>query len=386
MIRGASGVISTKSFGAERECGGWYVHNRLLPLRLLSRVFPSQQGIWRYSCPAREPVVVDCRAAHFSPAQAEKNMSPTPFDQQQLPTGDGHSLYLAQYGNPDRPAAVVLHGGPGSGTQPSVLEWFDLSRQRVVLFDQRGAGKSLPQGEIANNDSQRLVADIELIRESLGIDRWMVVGGSWGATLALLYAGKYAQRISALALRGSFLASERELQWFFQSLRALVPQGWLRLTKGWDDVQKANVLATLCDALLSGDATRATDAARRWNDYENAVMNAMSGRLESTSDASAEVSARVLGKYRLQAHYLSHGCFCSEDELLRNAASLTEIPTVIVHGTHDIICPPENAMKLQAVHAGARVEWVQKGTHTPSDPLIAAALKQAIAALLKASA
>lgn len=123
--------------------------------------------------------------------------------------------FVAQYGQADAPAAVVLHGGPGSGTQPSVLEWFDLARQRVVLFDQRGAGQSQPQGDILNNDSAKLVADIEMIRERLRIERWMVVGGSWGATLALLYAAQHANRIRAMVLRGSFLASQRELNWFF---------------------------------------------------------------------------------------------------------------------------------------------------------------------------
>lgn len=311
-------------------------------------------------------------------------MPPSPFDQQQLPTGDGHSLYLAQYGRPDGPAAVVLHGGPGSGTQPSVLDWFDLSRQRVVLFDQRGAGKSLPQGEIAGNDSQRLVSDIEMIRERLGIDRWMVVGGSWGATLALLYAGKYAERISALVLRGSFLTSESELQWFFQSLRAMVPQGWAHLTEGWSDAQKAAVLPTLCDALLKGDAAQAADAARRWNAYENAVMNAMSGQLISAPDSSTDVPARVLNKYRLQAHYLSHHCFCTEEELLRAAASMHAHTMTIVHGTHDLVCPPENASRLMAANPSARMCWVPKGTHTPADPLIAEALKQAVAACFRA--
>ena len=309
-------------------------------------------------------------------------MPPSPFDQQHLPTGDGHSLYVAQYGQPDGQPAVVLHGGPGSGTQPSVLDWFDLSRQRVVLFDQRGAGQSQPQGEIANNDSQRLVADIEMIRERLGIDRWMVVGGSWGATLALLYAGSHLQRISAMVLRGSFLASERELCWFFQDLRAMVPQGWARMTVDWSDAQKANVLRTLSDALLQGDAAQAADAARRWNDYENAVMNAMAGKLDGTQGSSAEVTARVLNKYRLQAHYLSHHGFCSERDLLQSAASVSEIPMVIVHGTHDLVCPPENAMKLHAANPAARMMWAQKGTHTPSDPLIADALKQAIAGCL----
>lgn len=313
-------------------------------------------------------------------------MPSSPFDQQEMPTGDGHQLHVAQYGKPDGLPAIVLHGGPGSGTQPSVLDWFDLTRQRVVLFDQRGAGRSLPQGGIVNNDSRQLVTDIEMIRERLGIEHWMVVGGSWGATLALLYAGQHAERISALVLRGSFLASERELQWFFQDLRALVPQGWARMTDGWSDAQRSTVLHTLCDALLRGDALQATDAARRWNNYENAVMNAMAGKLDDVPASSVDVPARVLNKYRLQAHYLSQGCFCSDDELLRAAALMRGTPMVIVHGTHDLVCPPENAVKLHASNPAARLLWVQKGSHTPADPLIAAALKQAIAGCLPAIA
>jgi len=304
-----------------------------------------------------------------------------PFDQQDLPVGDGHTLRVAQYGRPDGSAAVVLHGGPGSGTQPSVLDWFDLSRQRVVLFDQRGAGRSIPQGGLDGNDSHRLVADIERIREHLGIDRWMVVGGSWGATLALLYAGAHASRISALVLRGSFLASERELQWFFQSLRALVPQGWARLTDGWTDADKANVLRKLADALLHGDAARAADAAQRWNDYENAVMNAMAGQLTVTADAMAELPARVLHKYRLQAHYLTNGCFTSEEALLHLAASLKQTPAILIHGTHDLVCPPENALKLARAMPHAQLRWIANGGHTPADPAIAQGLRTAIAAL-----
>ncbi len=312
-------------------------------------------------------------------------MPAAPFDQLDLPTGDGHTLYVAQYGQPDGAPAVVLHGGPGSGTQPSVLDWFDLSQQRVVLFDQRGAGRSQPQGEIANNDSHRLVADLELIRTRLGIDRWMVVGGSWGATLALLYAGQHAARISALVLRGSFLASERELIWFFQSLRALVPQGWARLTDGWNDAQQADVLGTLCGALLNGDASAASDAARRWNDYENAVMNAMAGKPDAAPDASADTPLRVLHKYRLQAHYLSQQCFCREEELLQAARGLRGTPMMIVHGTHDLVCAPENATRLASANPDAQLRWVPRGTHTPADPLIADALKQAVAAAFAAT-
>ncbi len=306
-------------------------------------------------------------------------MPSSPFDQQDLSVGDGHTLYVAQYGRPDGDAAIVLHGGPGSGTQPSVLDWFDLSQQRVVLFDQRGEGRSQPQGGLSGNDTPALVADIEKIRTQLGIDRWLVVGGSWGATLALLYAGRHAARVSALVLRGSFLASERELQWFFQSLRALVPQGWARLTDGWTDADKAHVLGRLAGALLHGDTAQATDAARRWNDYENAVMNAMAGQLTMTADAVAELPARVLNKYRLQAHFLTNGCFTSETELMDCATALAATPVTLVHGTHDWVCPPENAHLLAQAMPHAQLQWVAQGGHTPGDARIANALREAIA-------
>jgi proline iminopeptidase len=286
-------------------------------------------------------------------------MSATPFDQQNLPTSDGHTLFVAQYGQPDAPAAVVLHGGPGSGTQPSVLEWFDLTRQRVVLFDQRGAGKSQPHGEIINNDSTKLVADIEMIREQLGIERWMVVGGSWGATLALLYAAQHARRIRAMVLRGSFLASQREL------------------TQGWQEAQKQQVLATLGKQLLHGSEQEAEDAATRWGAYEEAVMQAMSGKLALPTTPS-KASARTIGKYRLQAHYLLNACFTREADLLSAANALASTPTVIVHGSHDLVCPPENAARLAKLMPHARLHWVPRGGHTPADPLIAAALREAV--------
>lgn len=305
-------------------------------------------------------------------------MSFSPFDLLQLPTGDGHMLHVAQYGKTDGPAAIVLHGGPGSGTQPSVLDWFDLGSQRVVLFDQRGAGQSTPQGDITNNDSQRLVDDIERIRTRLGIERWMVVGGSWGATLALLYAGAHKERISALVLRGSFLASPREMQWFFQSLQAMVPWGWAQLTQGWNKDDKDQVLSTLCKQLLNGSDAEAADAAARWSRYEDAVMQAMSGKLTRATETATTIAPRTLAKYRLQAHYLSHGCFTSEHTLLDIARGLHQLPVALVHGTHDLVCPPENAVRLAEAMPHAQLRWVSGGGHTPADAGIAAALREAV--------
>lgn len=311
-------------------------------------------------------------------------MSPSPFDQFLLPVGDGHALYVARYGQPDGPAAVVLHGGPGSGTQPSVLDWFDLSRQQVVLFDQRGAGRSTPAGEIRHNDSEALVADIERLRERLNIPRWMVVGGSWGATLALLYAGAHAERISALVLRGSFLASEREMQWFFQSLKSMVPLGWMKMVEGWSDEQQRHVLMTLSGQLLQGTEKEARDAAMRWSAYEDSVMQAMVGKVAGPAAApSPQASDRMLAKYRLQAHYLSHGCFTSEQTLLDIARGLKHLPVTLIHGTHDLVCPPENATKLSAVMPNARLHWISRGGHTPADAGIASALRDAVRDLMK---
>ena len=310
-------------------------------------------------------------------------MPPNAFDQLHLPTGDGHSLYLAQFGNPGAPAAIVLHGGPGSGTQPSVLDWFDLDQQRVILFDQRGAGQSTPLGEIKHNDSHKLVADIELIRSHLAIERWMVVGGSWGATLALLYAGAHPERVNSLILRGSFLTSPREMTWFFQSLCAMVPQAWADLTRTWPEHDRKHVLATLTKQLLHGSKQSAEDAASRWSQYEDAVMQAMSGKLSSVARIAdtAAVSARTLAKYRMQAHYLSQGCFTSEAALLTIANKLSSIPVALIHGTHDLVCPPENAWRLAAAMPHAKLRWVERGGHTPADTGIANALKLAVSEL-----
>ena len=302
------------------------------------------------------------------------------FDQQYLPTGDGHTLYVAQYGKPDGAPAVVLHGGPGSSAQTSMLDWFDLERQRVVLFDQRGAGLSTPQGELNNNDSMKLIADIEMIRQHLQIERWMVVGGSWGATLALLYAGQHAAHMTGLVLRGSFLASAREMTWFFQSLQAMVPAGWGHMTEEWSATEKSTVLATLSRALLGSSDAEANEAARRWNLYEDAVVQAMSGT-QPQYDAAREdaaPTARVLNKFRIQAHYLSQGCFTTEAALLTCASRLQAVPVILIHGTHDLICPPENAAMLKHVMPHATLRWISKAGHLSTDPAIAQALKEAV--------
>ena len=305
-----------------------------------------------------------------------------PFHFAYLDVGAGHRVYFVEYGNPAGPAAVVLHGGPGSRCHTGMLEWFDLSVQRVVLFDQRGAGRSLPAGEIAHNRTADLLADMERLRQHLHIVRWMVTGGSWGATLATLYAGAYPERVCGLVLRGTFLASQREMRWFFQELRALVPYAWSQLTQGWSQHQKNNVLQNLTVLLRNGTIYQKQDSAMRWERYEEAVMRAMTGKQADATPSDPAPRAN-LNKYLLQAHYLAQGCFTQERSVFRAARNTAQFPVILLHGTHDWICPPENAWRLQRFMPWAEIRWIDGATHTPADPAIAAGLRQAIHDLLK---
>lgn len=299
-----------------------------------------------------------------------------------LPVGNGHALYFSEHGNALGPASVVLHGGPGSGCNYSMLDWFDLSRQRVILLDQRGVGKSLPTACLTHNTTAELVLDIERLRTALGTTRWSVVGGSWGSTLGILYAGSFPHAVSSLILRGVFLASQREMHWFFQSLAALVPQAWRQLTAGWNMQQKNNVLQTLTTLLHYGAPAKMQDAAQRWNDYETAIMQMMMGLPSSRPSNDLE---KLTNKYRLQSHYLSQHCFLNTRTVFRHARAASKVPTMIVHGTHDWICPPENVVYLQRFMPDAAVRWVEKGTHTTSDPDIRKALSSAIQEMLQHS-
>lgn len=301
-----------------------------------------------------------------------------PFHQGYLVVPGGHQLYFAEYGQPDGPVAVVLHGGPGSGCNASMLDWFDLSRQRVVLLDQRGAGRSKPAGGLLHNTTQDLISDIECLRAALNIRQWLVVGGSWGSALGVCYAGAYPGAVCGLVLRGIFLASGREMDWFFQSLRAMVPDAWMRLTASWQRTERDTVLQSLTHMLQNGTLAQQQDAAYRWGQYEQAIVRKMLGisMLQSNDGYVAETA-----KYRLQAHYLSNRCFLTERSLFRSARRTAGIPIIIVHGTHDLICPPENVMRLTRFMPHAQVQWVSKGTHTTSDPAIRDALQRAIAQL-----
>ena len=304
-----------------------------------------------------------------------------PLSEGLLDVGAGHHVYFAEYGCADGPAAVVLHGGPGSRSHVSMLEWFDLSRQRVVLFDQRGCGNSTPRGELANNTTQDLIGDIEKLRQALGITSWLVVGGSWGAMLALAYAGTHPPAVNALVLRGTFLPGARQLDWFFQGLQPLVPTAWANLVEDMAGSESQFVLSSLASRLRHGSEAVQRDAARRWARYEDAVMDAMTGKKHNgtglTAEPEPDLQPGQLEKYRLQAHYLTQACFLDEPELFKLVQGIVA-PTILVHGTHDWICPPLNVYRLIAHMPDVQVRWIASGTHTTSDAQIRAALCDAI--------
>jgi proline iminopeptidase len=296
------------------------------------------------------------------------------FSEGRLDVGDGHRIFYAQYGCPNGRPAVVLHGGPGSGCNASMLEWFDLSQQRVVLFDQRGAGASEPRGELRNNTTQALVRDIECLRRHLGVATWLVVGGSWGAMLALAYAASHPGAVRAMVLRGVFLPGRQQLDWFFQTLQNLVPTAWHALTENMNSAEKKTVMATLSQRLLNGSQEEQLDAAGRWARYEDAVMALMSGNPEPHP---AQPGSAQLEKYRLQAHYLIHDCFVDEGALLSSAGHL-HMPVIFVHGALDLVCPSQNLERLMRYMRNAQARLIPRAGHTPGDPAIRAALKEAI--------
>lgn len=303
----------------------------------------------------------------------------TPFDQNFLDVGDGHKIHYAQYGHTKGDPVLVIHGGPGSKSSAASLNWFDLQRYRVILYDQRGCGLSLPRGHLPQNNTAALIKDIELLRQHLHINQWLVVGGSWGACLALLYAGAYTSHLKGLILRGVFLASQRELDWFFQGLRLVAPAAWEELTRSWNTHQKKNVLLTLQQAILHGTELEAKIAAQRWHRYETHIVALTSPDLFSSSPTFiSEATEGVLASYTIQAHYLAHHCYTSERQVFRQASKLKSLPVTLVHGTMDLICPPLNAMRLNRFIPHAKLQWVKKGGHIGADSFISKALYAAV--------
>ena len=300
---------------------------------------------------------------------------------------DGHRIAFVVSGAPDGIPIVVLHGGPGSGSAISVLARFDLARFCVVLIDQRGAGASKPRGSLRHNRTDRLVGDIEAIRERLGFARWGVVGGSWGASLALAYAGEHPQSVSGVVLRGLFLTSQREVRDLFVGSRTRAPREWRALARA-AGCDRPSALFAACARALRANAPRPRQhaVALAWRAYEDAVLASahLGGPRGAHRRAGAGHAAaqRLTKKYRIQAHYLTHGCWLRERGLLSFArrAARAGVPLAAVHGLRDPVCSPTNLKRLARAVPNVRRTLVQAG-HLGSEPALASSLSKAIEAM-----
>ena len=297
-----------------------------------------------------------------------------PFDRRMVDVGDGHRVYVEQSGNPEGPAVVVCHGGPGGGSSPAMRRFFDPDHYRIVVFDQRGCGLSKPHACVTANTTQHLINDMELIRELLGIDGWIVFGGSWGATLALLYAQSHPSRVEALVLRGVFLAQQSELDWFYGGgAGQFFPDLWRQFLRPIPTDEHHDLIAAYNRHLFSGDHATEARYARSWAMWENALATVDFDGL--VGEAPAEY-ARAFA--RLENHYFTHRCFIEEGQILRERHRIEHIPATIVQGRMDMICPPISAWRLAEGWAKARLHMVPAAGHALSEAGISAALVAAM--------
>ncbi len=292
-----------------------------------------------------------------------------PTRSETLDVGGGHGVYLEQCGRADGIPVVFLHGGPGSGCKPDHRQFFDPARWRVVLFDQRGSGRSRPWGGVEHNTTPLLVADMEAIREHLGIERWVLFGGSWGATLALAYAETHPQRVLGLILRGSFLARQRDVAWFFgNGANRLLPQQWQQFVDTLELEAGADLPTRLYERIFSGDEAVVRRTAAAWEAWSGAVVMFS---LDQAGEAAAGPIDAAIAKARIEMHFAHHAYFMAENQLLDNISTVPRVPTTLVHGARDLTCPAESAWLLHQAIPGSRLVVLRTAGHLSGErPMI----------------
>jgi proline iminopeptidase len=298
-----------------------------------------------------------------------------PFDTFRLGVSELHEIHVEQAGNPSGKPVVFFHGGPGAGISPLHRRFFDPAFWRVVLFDQRGSGRSTPLGELRENTTWDLVADAERIRERLGIERWLVFGGSWGSTLGLAYAQAHPEHCTGLILRGIFLSRKAEVLWTFGGgAQRVFPDGWAEFLAILDEAEKSDVLAAYHRRLSSPDPAVRREAALAWNRWEELASHLVA---ELGPVAEEDVPAEV-ALARIEAHYFVNGAFLSaDDQLLSDVEKVRHLPAVIVQGRYDMVCPAVSAWDLHHAWPGSRLGLVPAAGHSADEPGIVSALVEA---------
>ena len=299
-----------------------------------------------------------------------------PYDTGYLQVSDLHKVYYEQCGNPDGKPVVFLHGGPGAGCNGNSRRFFDPAHYRIVLFDQRGCGRSTPHAELTDNTTWHLVADIERLRETLGIERWQVFGGSWGSTLALAYAQTHPTRVTELVLRGIFLLRRSELEWFYQEgCSAMFPDVWEEYLAQIPAVERGDLMSAYHRRLTSPDRDVRVAAARAWSIWEGATSFLYQDPKHIAATGEDEFA---LAFARIECHYFVNGGFFeADDQLLANVHRLRGIPSVIVQGRYDVVCPPRSAWDLHRAWPEADLRIVPDSGHSAYEPGITHELVEA---------
>ncbi len=297
-----------------------------------------------------------------------------PYSTGMLALDELHTMYWEQSGNPQGLPVVFLHGGPGAGSAPNHRRFFDPARYRIVIYDQRGAGRSMPLGELRNNTTPHLVADLERLRAHLGIERWLVFGGSWGSTLALAYGEAHAERCLGFILRGIFLCRRSEIEWFLYGLRNLFPEAWQSFAGVIPAGERKDLLGAYYRRLTHPDPAVHMPAARAWGVYEGSCST-----LLPSPDTVAYFASDVvaLGLARMEAHYFTHDIFLPLNSLLDNVGRLRNTPAMMVQGRYDAVCPIVSADDLHRAWPEAEYIVVHDAGHSAWEPGICAELVKA---------
>lgn len=290
-----------------------------------------------------------------------------------LSVGEIHQIYWEECGNPNGKPVVFVHGGPGGGTSPETRRFFNPEKYRIIQFDQRGCGNSTPHACLEENTTWDLIADMEKIRELLQIEKWQVFGGSWGSTLALSYAQQHPQRVTELILRGIFLLREHELKWFYQDgAGKIFPDAWQKYLSFIPQAERHDLMQAYQKRLLSDDAETRLEAAKRWSVWEGSTCHLIPDlqHIEETADAEF-----ALAFARIENHYfVNRGFFTEENQILNNIDRIRHIPTVIIQGRYDVVCPMQTAWDLHQAFPEAQFILLKQSGHSAFEPEITAEL------------
>lgn len=298
-----------------------------------------------------------------------------PYATHHLQVDDTHTLYVEECGNPGGIPVLFLHGGPGAGCAPYHRQYFDPEIYRIVLFDQRGCGKSTPHASLKNNTTWDLVGDIELIREQLKIDKWVVFGGSWGSTLALVYAQAHAEKVSGLIIRGIFLAREKDVLWFYQQgTSRLFPDYWEKFIEPIPQAERGNMIEAYHHQLTGGDDMQKLRAAKAWSVWEGMTATLLTDESVINSFSNTHSALSIA---RIECHYFMHQCWLRPNQIIEEINKIRHIPAYIVHGRYDVICPVEQAWELASVWPEANLSIIADAGHAIVEKGITEALLKA---------